>query len=147
MGIECSKCGSEEYVKNGNVRGKQRYICKLCGYNFVEIDERIKHDNRTKNLVIRMYLNNCGIRRISEILEVPVSTVLSWIKRAGEIVDKMVNERQETIDKIEVLEMDELWTFVKKNRNGIEKQGKRMENIPEYGLLWIGTDLKLLHLR
>jgi len=94
-----------------------------------------------------MYLNNCGFRRISEILQVPLTTVFSWIKIAGKIVDEMVKERRETVDKIEILEMDELWTFVKKNRNEIEKQEKPLENISEYGLLWIGTDLKILHLR
>lgn len=147
MSISCQKCKSNQYVKNGYVRGKQRYRCNDCGYNFVASDDRLKHDNKTKNLAIRMYLNNTGFRRISEILEVPLTTVFSWIKLAGKIVDEMVKERQETVDKIEILEMDELWTFVKKNQDAIEKQGKPLENTPEYGLLWIGTDLKMLHLR
>ena len=146
MSINCKKCKSNQYVKNGYVREKQRYRCNDCGCNFIASDDRVKHDNKTKNLAIRMYLNNCGFRRISEILEVPLTTVFTWIKRAGKIVDEMVNERQETIDKIEILEMDELWTFVKKNRNAIEKQGKPLENTSEYGLLLIGSDLKILHL-
>jgi len=36
----CKNCKSESVVKNGFVRGKQRYHCKECGYNFVEGDER-----------------------------------------------------------------------------------------------------------
>lgn len=34
------KCGSENYVKNGKARGKQKYLCKECGYNFIEGDRR-----------------------------------------------------------------------------------------------------------
>ena len=33
--IKCPKCKSVNIVKNGIVRGKQRYKCKSCNYNFV----------------------------------------------------------------------------------------------------------------
>ena len=36
----CKKCGRENYVKNGKARGKQRYLCKECGYNFIEGDRK-----------------------------------------------------------------------------------------------------------
>jgi hypothetical protein len=32
----CKNCKSELVVKNGFVRGKQRFLCKACGLNFVE---------------------------------------------------------------------------------------------------------------
>ncbi|WP_407651253.1 transposase-like zinc-binding domain-containing protein [Candidatus Bandiella euplotis] len=34
MNTECKKCSSSKYVKNGNIRGMQRYKCKECGCNF-----------------------------------------------------------------------------------------------------------------
>ena len=37
---ECKRCASTEVVKSGKVRGKQRYLCKRCGYHFVEEDGR-----------------------------------------------------------------------------------------------------------
>ena len=36
----CKNCKSEKVVKSGNVRGKQRYKCRECGYNFVIGDKR-----------------------------------------------------------------------------------------------------------
>ena len=33
MGRRCKRCGSEEQVKNGLMRGQQRYLCKGCGLN------------------------------------------------------------------------------------------------------------------
>src|SRR3954468_4996594 len=36
MGLLCKRCGSEEHVKNGLMRGQQRYLCKGCGLNFTD---------------------------------------------------------------------------------------------------------------
>ena len=145
----CKRCKGEKVVKNGKKRGKQRYLCKECGYTYIEGDERTrgKWDNKTKALAVRMYLNNCGFRRISEILQVPLSTVFIWIKEAGKIVEEIVKERKESYEKIEVLEMDELFTYIKKSQEKIKKQKNSATHTQEYGLLLIGTDLKLFRLK
>ena len=54
-----------------------------------------------------------------------------------------MKERKERFEEIEILEMDELFTFVKKSL----KKGTGYATIPEFGLLWIGTDLKILRLK
>ena len=106
--------------------------------NFVLGDKRLetKYATETKNLAVKMYLNNCGFRRIAAILEIPLATVFSWIKRAGEIVDQMVKDRKHERESIEILEMDELYIYIKK---------KSVKH--EYGLLLIGTDSKMLRLK
>jgi transposase-like protein len=38
--VGCKNCKSEQVIKSGIVRGKQRYQCKERGYNFVESDGR-----------------------------------------------------------------------------------------------------------
>ena len=143
----CPKCHSKHHVKNGFVREQQRYKCKECLCNFIHGDSRNKYDNKTRNLVVRMYLNNCGFRRIAEILNIPLATCFMWIKKAGRIVDEMVRERKEEPKDIEILEMDELFTFIKKSLEETRKQGSMRNHTPEFGLLWIGTDLKLLRLK
>jgi hypothetical protein len=45
---------------------------------------------------------------------------------------------------IPVLEMDELFTFIKKNQEILKGN---LTLINEYGLLWIGTKVFLLHLK
>ena len=42
MGLRCKRCGSEEQVKNGLMRSKQRYLCKACGLNFTDTSARGK---------------------------------------------------------------------------------------------------------
>lgn len=147
MTINCKMCGSLSTVKAGFIRDKQRHKCKDCRRFFTQGDSRVRHSNETKQLVVRMYVNNCGFRRISEILELPLATVFSWVKQAGKIVDAMVKARSDNVQHIEILELDELYTYVKKNRARIEKQANVQVNIPEFGLLLIGTEAKWLHLR
>jgi hypothetical protein len=72
--------------------------------------------------------------------------VFSWVKKAGQIIDKMVKKRQEQTEEIEILEMDQLFTYVKKSLEETRKPENLATPTPEYGLLWIGTDLKLLRL-
>ena len=36
----CKKCQSQQIINSGFVRSKQRYRCKVCGYNFVLGDQR-----------------------------------------------------------------------------------------------------------
>ena len=147
MSILCPKCQLTNHVKNGFVRSKQRYRCKSCLCNFTCEDGRNRYDNITRNLVIRMYLNHCGFRRIASILQVPLATVFMWIKNAGRIVDQMVKERKQPSKDIEILEMDALYTFIKKSRDSTKTQENTVTHTPEFGLLWIGTDLKLLRLK
>lgn len=116
MSISCPKCQLSKHVRNGFVRNKQRYKCKNCFCNFTYEDGRNKYTNTSRSLVIRMYLNNCGFRSIAEILNIPLATCFMWIRNAGRIVDQMVREQRQSSEDIEILEMDELYTFVKKSQ-------------------------------
>ncbi len=147
MTIGCKRCKAEGCVKNGFMQEKQRFRCKACGYNFTQGDGRTDYDAKTKQTVVRMYLNNCGFRRIAEIMEVPLTTVFAWIQRAGQIVDEMVKTQPQAGGDIEILEMDELYTYVKKSHDAAKKLAKGSANIPEFGLLLIGTQAKMLRLR
>ena len=54
--INCKKCSSGNCVKNGTVRGKARWLCKDCRYNFVLGDARVHTDLVAKKaLAVIMY--------------------------------------------------------------------------------------------
>jgi transposase-like protein len=38
--MNCPKCASEEHIKSGHIRGKQRYKCKSCRHQFTLEDQR-----------------------------------------------------------------------------------------------------------
>lgn len=79
--MECYKCSSKEVVKNGFVRGKQRYLCKSCNRNFFEQAELSK--NHLKRLVIHLYLEGMTRREVVQYLfeVIDEKVVLNWIDK------------------------------------------------------------------
>ena len=53
--IICKRCGSKQYVKNGKIRGSQRYKCLECGCNFKMGDNRGHVHPSLKALAVIMY--------------------------------------------------------------------------------------------
>jgi hypothetical protein len=139
--MACKFCGSDALRKNGFTRGKQRYFCKACGRNHVEGDLREKHPKIAKYIAIVLYLEGCGFRRIARILrkilgiKIHDPLIIHWVRNLGLMVENACNDLVEK-EKIPLLEMDELYTYIKKNSI---KSG--------YGLLLIETGCVLLDLK
>ena len=143
--IQCKHCGnndSDYYRKSGIVHGKQRYYCKKCKKHFSIKSNQFFLD-LIKSYAIYMHINNCGLRSIGRVLGVSFQLVAYWIKTTGteriKNIKEEMNKKDESYNKkrnIRILEMDELFTFVKKNKE--MKMGKLIL-IREYGLLLIGV--------
>jgi len=63
--MECKRCKSDKIINNGKVRSKQRYNCKNCGYNFVEVDGRRGKNIDKQRMAIHLYLENMGFSVLS----------------------------------------------------------------------------------
>ena len=143
MSILCKFCNSGKNVKNGFVYEKQRYKCKDCGKNFIEGDERQKYTQADHLKVIKLYLENCGIRSIERLTGIRNSQISKWIEN---IADYVKNEFDRSASKInsvqdiQILEIDELCTYIKKSH-------KTEGDMPLYGLLLIEGRIKLLILK
>jgi len=113
--MDCPKCKSSKFVKNGIIANRQRYKCKECGYNYsVEKKSDIKSEE-IKRLALSMYIEGLGFRLIGRILKISYGTVYQWIKHWGSQVDLPRSEKP-----IEIVELDEIHTYVqlKKTTNG-----------------------------
>ncbi len=119
--MECPKCKSKTSVKDGIVKGRQRYLCKECKYRYT-VEYRGKH-NSFKKLALQLYLEGLGFRSISRILKVSNVTVLNWIKSFG----KQIKEYKRVEGNLEIIEMDELHTYIGEKKT-----------IAESGFLLIG---------
>ena len=115
MAISCKFCGSISYTKQGITRCSQRYKCQDCGRYYIEGDKRVVH-NEKREMSLKMYTNGVGIRAIGRILSIPYQYVQLWIKKAGKDIEVIVsnNKNIEASRDINVLECDELYTYVKK---------------------------------
>ncbi len=143
MSIACKSCSSTQCVKNGFVYGTQRYKCKVCGVNFIDGDKRQKYTMMDRLKVIKLYLENCGIRTIERLTGIRNSQISKWIEDTAGFVKRELIKSQNSIDSvqdIEILELDELCTYIKKDR-------KTVENSHLYGLLLIEGQIKLLILK
>jgi len=143
MSIICKECGSNICVKNGFVKEKQRYKCKICLFNFVEGDKRLKYTSNDHLKVIKLYLENCGIRTIERLTGIRNSQISKWIENIASYVKDEFSKAQNNlngVEDIEIVEIDELCTYIKKDQ-------KMVGNISLYGLLLKMRRTKLLILK
>src|SRR3954452_7808919 len=68
MGLRCKGCGDEEHVKNGFMRGKQRYRCKACGLNLTDTPPR-GMPLRVKVEAVLLYLGGLSMNRTAKLLD------------------------------------------------------------------------------
>ncbi len=80
----CKRCGAASFVKNGRVRGQQRYRCKACGLNFTDTPAPGK-PAAMKALAVLLYaLGNASQGMIARLLDVSHVTIYKWLRAAGE---------------------------------------------------------------
>ena len=106
--MDCPKCGSETRIKNGIVKGRQRYQCKECGNNYTVEKRSGEYSDATKKNALHLYLEGLGFRSIGRYLNVSNVTVLNWIKQFG-IKEKDV---QSKANPIEYVEIDEMHSYI-----------------------------------
>jgi len=133
--MNCSQCQSEENVKNGIVRGNQRYRCKKCGNNFSIDYSKVAEKDRKRRFGLAMYLEGSGFHSIAGLLNVSHVTVMNRIKKYGSELSQVRNPKP-----VQVLELDEIHTYVrsKKTTDGfglllIERQETSLISFLETG--------------
>jgi transposase len=118
--ITCKNCQHTHTVKNGFVRGKQRYQCRACGYNFVLGDERHSHATEVKKaLCIILYsLGKASFGFLGKLLGVSRTTTYYWVRQAAASTDE-----PRTTPDIQEIEFDEIWDIIqsKKEKSGLLK--------------------------
>ena len=125
MGLRCKACGSEEQVKNGFMRGKQRYRCKGCGLNFTDTPPR-GMPLAIKVTAVLLYVSGLSMNRTAKLLGVSTPSVQAWIEQFA----KEHAAKPEPEGRAVVIELDEMWHYLKKKpassgygRLGIVLQG------------------------
>jgi transposase-like protein len=144
--IKCPYCDSEHVVRNGNKYNKQRYLCKNCHKSFSLSDSRIKRENKQRELCLLLYSHNSSLRSIQNVLNkffntnIAYNVIDNWLKTSAKLMRfDLARKEKEKPRTINILELDELYSYfydIKKNK----------KNILKYGLLLIGTEIKLLRL-
>lgn len=115
------------------MRGKQRFQCKMCGYNFVEGDRRIRQETLIKRAfaVILYSLGKASYGFIAKLFGVTPPAVLKWLKKESAVIKELGISGE-----IRNIEFDEMWHFIqsKKTKNGSSKQWIVIQGEPLDGL-------------
>ena len=81
--IRCPTCDGQNFVKNGMVRGTQRYRCRACCKNFsTEFKSRWPASSKLINLIA--YRSGEPLEEVSEGCGASPSTVDRWLAEAKE---------------------------------------------------------------
>ena len=112
MGLRCKRCGSERQVKNGLMRGQQRYVCKECGLNFTDTPPRGK-PLALKAAAVLLYVSGLSMNRTAKLLGVSTPTVQAWLEQFAAVYA----QKPEPEGRAVVIELDEMWHYVKKSQN------------------------------
>jgi transposase len=83
--IKCKKCNNNQTVKNGFVRGSQRYKCRNCKHNFVDGDKRTNHSTEVKKaLAVILYSSSkASFNFLGKLFGVNKSSVYKWINNVS----------------------------------------------------------------
>ena len=136
--LVCKNCLSEKVVKNGVIRGKQRYKCGGCGYNFVEGDKRTSDNVVAKKAVCAVLcsLSKPSISLLARIFDAWPSLVYRWIVETGVKLSD-----SELSGELGEMEFDEMLRFVGSKKANFDPT-KQLTVV--HGDLWSGCSAILI---
>ena len=103
---ECPRCKSQQFIKSGIVKERQRYKCKECAYYYSVFQKSDTSNQSQRRLALTLYLEGLGFRSIGRILGFSHVAVYNWIKSFGEQIET-VKQKEATI-----VEIDEMHSYV-----------------------------------
>jgi transposase-like protein len=134
---ECPKCYSKHVVKNGhNKKGDQRFRCMDCN-RFITTGRR-GYPLIFRQIALQLYLEGNGFRAIERLMGVSNATLIQWIRELGKRTEDPAND---TFDWAQIVEMDEICTFVGSKKNLRSRVQSRVG--PGSGWLLTGMDTGL----
>ncbi len=110
MGLRCKRCGCERQVKNGLMRGQQRYLCKGCGLNFTDTPAARGKPLALKAAAVLLYVSGLSMNRTAKLLGVSTPTVQAWLEQFA----AAYAQKPELEGRAVVIELDEMWHYLKK---------------------------------
>jgi transposase-like protein len=114
----CPKCTHPHVVKAGKVRGQQRWLCRGCGYQFTRSTPRGRPPWQ-QSLAVFLYCHGVSMNALAKMFGVWTSTILTRIRHyAADHAEKPAPN-----GKAIVLEIDEMWHFLKKTAQTLELEG------------------------
>lgn len=115
--MNCPRCRVGRHVKAGfSSQGRQRYHCKLCGYHYTTSQKR-SYSEEIKEKAIRMVADGAGLRQTGRHFGISQVTIMRWVRQYGETLREQQRASARTAEKVGVVEIDELCTWIGSKKN------------------------------
>lgn len=112
--VACPHCQKSKVVKNGHKKdGRQNFLCRYCGKQFVYSYLNKGADPKIKHLISSMLLRNCGIRDIAQVLRISPNSVLSHLIHQADLCRIIPKKKH-----YKSVQIDEHWSYVKHKKKG-----------------------------
>jgi transposase-like protein/DNA-binding transcriptional regulator YbjK len=85
----CPDCQSDRVAKNGRQQGKQRYICRGCGRQFVDRYVERGYPLEIRHKCLDLYQQGISFREIERSTGVSHNTVINWVKNMQSESDRI----------------------------------------------------------
>ena len=112
----CPLCRSSfRQAKHGKtISGSQKYRCHACQKVYNPHPQKQGYDQEKRQMALKMYVDGLSFRRIGRLLGVNHQSVVNWINAHHARLPPAPPVSQSAMEagKVEVIEMDELFTFV-----------------------------------
>lgn len=93
--LQCPRCQSQSVVKNGHIHnGKQRYLCKTCGRQFVPNATKKVIGEETKTLIDRLLLERLSLAAIARVAQVSQTWLQAYVNRKYQELPKAVQVKK-----------------------------------------------------
>ena len=92
--------------------GSQKYRCHACKKIYNPAPQKQGYDQQKRHMALKMYVDGLGFRRIGRLLGVNHQSVVNWVNAYHAALPPLPEVAPDTEGKVEVIEMDELFTFI-----------------------------------
>jgi IS1 family transposase/transposase-like protein len=112
----CPQCNSTNLVRNGHdYKGAQKFHCKDCdAYGTLDATGRYSQERQAE--ILRSYRERSSMRGVSRIFGVTRQTLARWLVELADALPDLSTTLFRALRR-DVLELDELWSFVLKKAN------------------------------
>lgn len=93
--MECPDCKSNNIVKNGSIaNGKQKYLCKNCGRQFVLNPQKQPISDEKKELIDKLLLEKIPLAGIARVCGVSECWLQNYVNKKYESIEKKVKVKK-----------------------------------------------------
>lgn len=93
--LTCPVCQSEEIKRNGHIHnGKQNYLCKSCGRQFVRDSTKRYISEEEREMVDRLLLERISLAGICRVMKVSQGWLLDYVAKLYEALPDDLNAEQ-----------------------------------------------------